>query len=655
MKNAMLEAALHYATEKHWPIFPVGPTKQPFPGTKGVIDATTDPVKIKQWWERWPNANIALDVGGASMMALDFDPGHDKEGLRVALGGQLIETPLRQRTPRGGEHWFYEIANDEVVSPSSSKLAPHVDVRSFHSYVLLAPSKTPDGAYTWEGEGKPSFRSDEMVRLSNIAREKHRDRDDWIIEPDLPENVQLAEQWLAKDAKIAIEGQGGDHAAYATAAMMRSFGLSEETALDAMWRVWNPRCIPPWGADEFDHFEMKVANGYAYCTSPPGNVTNAYHNAKAQVKFQPIVKSEGEGQTLEAGRFKFYDGVAMHHIKPPTWLVTDFIEERSLSMLYGARGVFKTFVALDIGMTLATGGNFPWDGLWQPTTQGPVLFAAGEGADSLPLRKAAWEHTHWGGKRVSELLMVRSVPKIASEKDLETFILGAKAMRPEGYALVVIDTLARSMVGLNENDTSDAVLWAEAMATIQSELNTAVLAIHHMGYGEKNQHRSRGNPVLEDAPDMVVRLERPDKASNIISLHMTKQRNGIEWVKPKFVDVRPVPELGSLAATTPKPNTIPKSQQNRKPNDAPLTDDEAAVCKVIDKAIVDELRKSPGNRWSQVALAEKLAMRAEIDLGSERLRTFYMKRVRENKATLSNKLYHSVGSKPGYWLWNGPG
>lgn len=645
----MLEAALAYAA-RGWPIFPCNAAKRPYTGN-GVLDATTDAKKIAAWWAQYPRANIGLDCAGANFMVLDLDPGHSMEELEKNVG-KLPKTELRQRTPRGGEHLFFTLADGEIVAPSASKLAAKVDVRSFHSYVLLAPSRTDMGSYAWEAQGKPAFRSDEMVRVANAAREKHEDRDNWIIQPDLPENVAAAVAWLKADAKIAVEGHGGDSMAYKTAAHLKSFGISQALALDLMWEHWNPRCIPPWSADEIDHLEAKVNNGYSYNTSPPGNITPAYHVAKDLMLFKPIEKKEGEGQTLVAGRFTFYDGVAMHHIKPPTWLVDDFIEERSLSMLFGARGVFKTFIALDIGLTIATGGNFPWDGLWQPTTQGPVLFAAGEGADSLPIRKAAWEHTHWGGKRVTELLMTRSVPRIESEKDLDIFIKGAKAMRSDGYALVVIDTLARSMSGLNENDTSDAMLWATAMATIQEELNAAVLAIHHVGYGEKNQHRARGNPVLEDAPDMLVRIDRADKQSNVVSLNMTKQRNGTEWAKPRFAEVRPVPELNSLAAVAPLPDAVPKSIRDRKPSEE-LTEDDKTVLQTIDKAIVETLKVFPGKEFSQRQLAEVVVSRGLIDMPSETLRKKPMQFVRENKDSMCRQfnLYDALKAR---WVWRGP-
>ena len=220
--SELKEAAIAYA-EKYWPIFPVRSDKTPYT-ENGVLDAATNLKQIKEWWDRWPMANIAMTLTATEMMVIDLDPGHDLDELEKNIG-ELPKTKLRAKTPRGGSHLFFAIGSDEVIKNSASKLAPHVDVRGLNGYVLLAPSKTKDGVYEWEEEGLPHYRTDEMLRACNTGRKKHEDRDEWIIEPDLPENIALAIDWLKDKAKIAVDGQGGDDMAYATAAHMKSYGL----------------------------------------------------------------------------------------------------------------------------------------------------------------------------------------------------------------------------------------------------------------------------------------------------------------------------------------------------------------------------------------------------------------------------------------------
>ena len=256
--SKMLEAALAYAGQG-WPVFPCRVDKTPYT-TNGVLDATTDPKVITRWYTRWPKANIGFAVGEAGMMSLDYDPGADRKALKQNVG-TIPKTHLAVATPRDGEHSYYLLRENEIVSNSASKLAPAVDVRSHCGYTLLPPSRTADGEYTWIEQGKPAFRTDEMVRLANSHRDKSENRDKWIIEPDLPENVDLAiESALGRGkypCQVAVEGQGGDMMAYKTAAMMKSFGLSEDMAFEVMWEHWNPRCEPPWSEDEMEHFRRE--------------------------------------------------------------------------------------------------------------------------------------------------------------------------------------------------------------------------------------------------------------------------------------------------------------------------------------------------------------------------------------------------------------
>lgn len=74
-----LEHALKYASIG-WHVFPLAPDhKIPLAGSSGFNDATTDPEKIKQMWERTPKANIG--VWAKTVMCLDIDKKNEKDGF----------------------------------------------------------------------------------------------------------------------------------------------------------------------------------------------------------------------------------------------------------------------------------------------------------------------------------------------------------------------------------------------------------------------------------------------------------------------------------------------------------------------------------------------------------------------------------------------
>jgi hypothetical protein len=164
---SMLEAALAYA-KRGWPVFPChsivngkctcgkpdcsSPGKHP--RTKnGFKDATTDEATIREWWRKWPNANIGIATGSESgLFVLDIDPEHGGEQSLQQLKdkyGPLPET-ARVRTGSGGWHYYFRYPAGLRLPNSSSKLGPGIDTRGDGGYVIAPPSLHVSGRrYEW--------------------------------------------------------------------------------------------------------------------------------------------------------------------------------------------------------------------------------------------------------------------------------------------------------------------------------------------------------------------------------------------------------------------------------------------------------------------------------------------------------------------------
>lgn len=631
MSSEMMVAALAYA-KRGWPVFPCAFDKRPV--TKnGVMDATTDPKRIEQMWETHPGANIGLHVGEAGMMVLDLDPGHSMEELENNVG-KLPDTALLARTPRGGQHLYFALDEREIVAPSASKLAPHVDVRSFHSFVLLPPSRTKDGAYRWaeksnEGQVKPAYRTDEMLRLSNAGRERHKDHDTWLIEADLPENVALCTSWLRGEGHllchVAVEGQGGDQTAYNTAAMCKSFGVSQECASELMWKHWNPRCVPPWSADEYEHFELKIENGYRYNTSPPGHMTPAYKTQKSAALFETATMEDG-GMEYTQGRFRMMDRDGADDIRPPQWLVKDFLPTGSYAMIYGKRGTYKTFLALDIALTVAAG--MAQDTVWTPEQCGAVCFAVGEGRSAIMNRVRAWEQRHFNGMKVQNFYLMDPVPGINDTP--EDFMALLHAARSEGWRLLVIDTLGRALQGVNENAQEVATAFTALVELIQRETGATVLVIHHAG--KDDARGARGSSVFGADVDTEVRAT---STKGLAKLAMTKQKDAPEWEKPKVIKLQ-VHKLDmtndTLVATIPTTEELAQT----------IEEDPGLTLDIIGEVVYEYLFKNNHDSFSTRALAEAVAMDDRIDCGSSQLRQRWLKALREDSKRDAKHWYFTL-------------
>ena len=154
-----LPAALEYAA-RGWPVLPLhgirldgtctcgrpdcsSPGKHPHT-RRGVKDATTCPETIREWWSRWPAANIGVATGGA-LMVLDVD---GPEGERSLSGRHLPVTPS-VATGNGGH--VYLLPPEGVTIGNATRFLPGLDVRGEGGYVVAPPSRHCAGVdYAWQ-------------------------------------------------------------------------------------------------------------------------------------------------------------------------------------------------------------------------------------------------------------------------------------------------------------------------------------------------------------------------------------------------------------------------------------------------------------------------------------------------------------------------
>lgn len=145
-----LQAALDYA-RSGLPVFPC------MPGGKTPLikdwpnKATTDEEQIREWWRRWPNANIGIPTGPRSgFLILDVDLDKSGFGSLEALTnehGELPRTP-KVKTGRGGMHIYFRYPAGEEIRNSAGLLGVGLDVRGAGGYVVAPPSATT-GTYEW--------------------------------------------------------------------------------------------------------------------------------------------------------------------------------------------------------------------------------------------------------------------------------------------------------------------------------------------------------------------------------------------------------------------------------------------------------------------------------------------------------------------------
>ena len=111
--NDLLQAALHYA-ELGYAVFPCVPGRKEPLTKNGFLDATSEIEQIELWWQRHPNANIAIATEG--LLVVDVD-GPENPWL-VDDPDRLAElaTGCVSVTPRGGRHYVFRQPKGADVS-----------------------------------------------------------------------------------------------------------------------------------------------------------------------------------------------------------------------------------------------------------------------------------------------------------------------------------------------------------------------------------------------------------------------------------------------------------------------------------------------------------------------------------------------------------
>lgn len=257
----------------------------------------------------------------------------------------------------------------------------------------------------------------------------------------------------------------------------------------------------------------------------------------ARVKFgiaQPIDDDEREDAQDDAPIFELLDIDQLEALPPPTWLVHELVSDHGLSIIYGAPGGGKTFIALDMALRIAHGMD--WHG--QAVKQSGVLYIAGEGARGIGKRIKGWRREHaLEGAEAPFLALPAPVQMLDPDdrrKLLRTIEAGIARMGTT-VGLVIIDTVSRSLAGQDENGQEAMTLFVNACNQVQEYIGGAVLGVHHSG---KDASRGmRGSTVLLGGCDASIRLTRDEDGR--VAIEVEKQKDA-EAGDPRMMTLKKV-------------------------------------------------------------------------------------------------------------------
>lgn len=265
-------------------------------------------------------------------------------------------------------------------------------------------------------------------------------------------------------------------------------------------------------------------------------------NAELPLELLTVVSGGSASRSILASprQYEFYDLATLLGAKPPHALVTGILDEGNVAVLYGAPASFKSFVALDLALTIATGT--PWKRAQHGTQEANVVLFSGEGQSGLGRRVQAWmtlreavlRGEEGDTREFNDLLHARfraageAIPLIDASEP-ETVLAALEELAGDLDApprLIVLDTLARCFLGGDENSARDMGTFIEGCDEIRKKTGAAILIVHHTG---KDGDLERGSSALRAGADVMIKAEREEdgpKGGGRVVLTFEKRKDG---------------------------------------------------------------------------------------------------------------------------------
>ena len=205
-------------------------------------------------------------------------------------------------------------------------------------------------------------------------------------------------------------------------------------------------------------------------------------------------------------------------LPPPEYLIEGLLIENGLSSFYAPSSTYKSFVALDMALTVASG--MAWRGL--ETKNGPVIYIVSEGMGGWSKRVLVWMQNR--GRDLTEDPPFYSIPTSFdfTEAQQREWLIEDILETCEEPAMIIIDTLARNFGGGDENSTKDMNLFISGMDALRAATGAHVMLVHHTG--KDATKGGRGSSALYGALDAEMTLERLDMPGRFVDFKVTKSK-----------------------------------------------------------------------------------------------------------------------------------
>ena len=300
-------------------------------------------------------------------------------------------------------------------------------------------------------------------------------------------NKRPAEKRINGAARFATGGR--NEALTREAGKLRRLGLSADAISAALQQVNLERCEPPLEQEEVETI---------------GRSVGSYPPADDETKtLLPLIWARDAGPLLDT-----------------PYVIKKVIGLGWLIVIYGVPKSGKTFFATD--MSLHVAAALPW--FDHRVKRGLVIYIASEMGRGAERRVRAWLDHHLGGAADFDLpfAIVPRVVNLLDDLHVERLVATLESLivahgKP---VLIVVDTLARSMAGGDENSAQDMGRAIAVADRLRDQFDTATVLVHHAG--KDVTKGGRGSSALLGAADAYILVDSDQAGGHVATVEWSR-------------------------------------------------------------------------------------------------------------------------------------
>jgi hypothetical protein len=340
MVNSVLAQANEYI-DQGWSILPVKPSeKRPYM-TNWLQYQHTRATKemADSWFTSLTGAGVGMVTGRISgVVVLDVE-----SYCSIPIDELLRRYPTQMisRTGTGGYHLFYLYPNGVSKIANRVGIFEGADIRADGGFIVLPPTRHPNGKlYEWVKKGPLGVFPKALLDIQSQPK------------------VQ-GDGWITEALRGVSEG-GRNDACARLAGYFFHKGLNADI-VEALLTEWNERNDPPLPMREIRTTIKSIERSSA-------GMGGQFTSLEYEDDTKPTARTP-ENSTFDLLRMRDY--VKGYGGEGATWLVQDWLPDKSITFLVSPPESYKTWILLDLAVSISTG--LPFLGQARINKTGPAM------------------------------------------------------------------------------------------------------------------------------------------------------------------------------------------------------------------------------------------------------------------------------------------